>query len=181
METSVETSIPRSPAPWLCVLAGRSGTGKSTIAQALARSTRACYLRVDAVETALARVRDDVGVEGYVVAHELAASNLLLGNDVMVDAVNAVPEARAGWRGLATRTGARLVLIETALPDAAEHRRRVENRVADIPGHRVPTWHEVQNDGWMPWDNERDGPRTVIDTTSLQSAVSLAGTLLGDA
>ncbi|QFG68167.1 AAA family ATPase [Ornithinimicrobium pratense] len=50
--------------PWLLVVAGRPGTGKTTLAKGLAAATRACYLRVDGVETALGRLRDDVGADG---------------------------------------------------------------------------------------------------------------------
>lgn len=157
---------------------GRPGTGKTTLAKGLASATRACYLRVDAVETALGRLRNDVGADGYVVIHELAVSNLLLGSNVIVDAVNPVPEARAGWRSTADAAGAKLIVIETSLKDADEHRRRVENRTPDIPGHRVPTWSEVQQDGWVPWDLERDGARTVIDTTDGFAALSDALTML---
>lgn len=144
--------------PWLCVLAGRAGTGKTTLAQALARATGVCCLRVDAVETALGRVQDHVGAAGYAVVHELAVSNLPLGHDVVVDAVHPVPASRAAWTQTAARAGARLVVLETVLPDGREHRRRVETREADIPGHRVPTWEDVQADGWVAWDVERDGP-----------------------
>ena len=128
----------------LVVLSGRPGTGKTTVAREVARRLGACYLRVDAAETALARVVADVGVGGYAVVHELAVSNLLLGATVVVDAVNPVAEARASWREAATRAGAALVNVETALPDREEHRRRVETRVADIPGHVVPTWEDVE-------------------------------------
>lgn len=165
------TVIEGGDRPWLCVLAGRAGTGKTTLAQALARATGACCLRVDAVETALGRVQDHVGAAGYAVVHELAVSNLLLGHDVVVDAVHPVPASRAGWAGTAPRAGARLVVLETVLPDEREHRRRVETRAADIPGHRVPTWDDVQADGWVAWDVDRDGPRTVIDTTTRAAAL----------
>ncbi len=164
--------------PWLLVIAGRPGTGKTTLAKGLASTTRACYLRVDAVETALGRLRNDVGADGYVVIHELAASNLMLGTNVIVDAVNPVPEARAGWRSTADVAGARLIVIETSLTDEGEHRRRVENRTPDIPGQRVPTWQDVQHDGWVPWDVQRDGARTLIDTADDSAALSTALTLV---
>lgn len=131
------------------------------------------------METALARSRADIGADGYVVVHEVAASNLLVGNNVVVDAVNAIPEARAGWRDTAARCRARLIVLETVLLDEAEHRRRVESRAADIPGHRVPTWQEVQGDGWVPWSEGRDGPRTPIDTTSADAALQQALAHLG--
>jgi predicted kinase len=175
----VETGAVQPPSrPWLLVVAGRSGSGKTTLAKGLASTTRACYLRIDAVETALGRFRNDVGADGYAVVHELAASNLLLGSNVIVDAVNPVPEARAGWRSTAQAVGATLIVIETSLTDEAEHRRRVENRTPDIPGHRVPTWQDVQHDGWVPWDVERDGARTLIATADDSAALSTASMLV---
>jgi predicted kinase len=81
----------------LVVLSGRPGTGKTTVARELSRRIGACYLRVDAAETALARMGAPVGVGGYAVIHELAVSNLQIGNTVVVDAVNPVPEARMSW------------------------------------------------------------------------------------
>lgn len=125
------------PRAVLVVLSGRPGTGKTTIAREVARSLRACYLRVDAAETALARTGADVGVGGYAVVHELAVSNLLLGATVVVDAVNPASEARTSWADAAARAGARLVNVETGLSDTEEHRRRVESRVAD-PRPRRP-------------------------------------------
>jgi predicted kinase len=159
--------------PALVVLSGRPGTGKTTIAREVCRRLGACYLRVDAAETALARTGAAVGVGGYAVVHELAVSNLLLGNTVVVDAVNPVPEARMSWRDAAQRSGVPLVSLEAVLPDREEHRRRVERRVADIPDHEVPTWEEVQSGEWTAWDEVRDGPRLALDATDTASAVAL--------
>jgi predicted kinase len=112
-------------------------------------------------------------VGGYAVIHELAVSNLLLGNTVVIDAVNPVPEARTSWREAAGRAQARLVNVETVVPDEEEHRRRVEGRVADIPGHKVPTWDEVQRGEWSAWEDARDGRRLLVDATDAASAVAL--------
>ncbi len=167
-----------SISPWLLVLAGRPGTGKTTLAKALVQTTGACYLRIDVVETALLRTHTEAGPGGYFVTHGLALSNLCLGNNVIVDAVNAVPEARAGWAETARGAGARLVLMETALGDQGEHRRRIESRTPDVAGHRVPTWEEVQNEPWASWDEARDGERHLIDTTSASQARETALALL---
>ena len=43
--------------------------------------------------------------------------------------------------------------------DEAEHRRRVEARIADIAGHILPTWQEVCDREYEPWQAD-----IVIDT-----------------
>lgn len=170
-----------SERPLLIVFSGRPGTGKSTVAQRIVERTRSCYLRVDAAETALARLGRDVREDGYAVVFELAVSNLLAGMNVVVDAVNPSAEARRAWPEAATRGGAQLTMIETVLPDPVEHRKRVEHRLADIPGHLVPTWEEVRNGPWTPWDETRDGQRLVVDTTETDRAVATIMTATGSA
>lgn len=156
--------------PTLLVLAGLPGTGKSTVAQRVARQTTACSLRVDAAETALARLGRDVREDGYAVVFELAVSNLLIGHDVIVDAVNATAETRQVWHEAAARGGGRLRFAEIVLADAVEHRRRVELRRADIPGHRLPSWEDVETTHWTAWDEARDGPRIVVDGADADQA-----------
>jgi predicted kinase len=166
-------------APLLVVLAGRPGTGKTTLARRLAPSIGALYIRIDAIETAVVRAglaQPPVGPVGYVVAHELARANLALGTPVVIDAVNPVAEARAGWAGVEP---ARLVFLETVLPDADEHRRRVATRCPDMHGQAVPTWDDVLAGEYQPWDERRDGARHVVDTTDADRAVAAALTAIG--
>ena len=161
----------------LVVLAGLPGTGKTTLARRLVTALGAAYVRIDAIETAVIRcglARPPVGPVGYVVAHEIAAATLSLGTPMVVDAVNPVPEARAGWAGLAMRTGARLAVCETTLRDPAEHRSRVRARLPDLPDQVVPSWDEVLTGEYVEWDETRDGARLVVDMTDTDEGVALA-------
>jgi hypothetical protein len=52
--------------------------------------------------------------------------------------------------------------VELICSDPQEHRSRVEHRVTDIPGLVVPTWRQVLNREYEPWDRDH----LVIDTTA---------------
>lgn len=46
------------------------------------------------------------------------------------------------------------------VPTKQEHRRRVEGRTSDIPGHKMPTWQEVVDREYAHWETRS----FVIDT-----------------
>ena len=149
----------------LVVFVGRPGTGKTTLARLAAAELIATHLRIDAIEAAIVRsglVMPVLSPVGYVIAHEVAAASLSAGGDVVVDAVSAVPEARAGWVALAAAAEVPLRFIELTVTDPAEHRRRVEDRRSDIEGLVVPTWDQVVSLVYEPWDVVRDGPRLLV-------------------
>ena len=157
----------------LIVFAGRAGVGKTTVSRLVAGRLRAALIRVDAIEAAVVSSglgTAPVGPVGYLVAHRIGAGCLTVGTPVVIDAVNPVPAARAGWPALAEEVAARLLLVEVVLSDAAEHRRRVESRRSDLPGLVVPTWANVQNSDYQPWEVARDGERLVVDGADPQSA-----------
>jgi predicted kinase len=59
----------------LIVVGGLPGTGKTTIARALAEELAAMYIRIDTIEQALSSsgaVPGDMGPHGYVVAYAVA-------------------------------------------------------------------------------------------------------------
>jgi len=142
----------------LIVFGGRPGSGKSSVAKELSRNLSAVYLRVDEVEQAIKRsegLRGDVGVTGYEVVQRLALSNLQLGLTVVVDCVNPVLESRDAFHRVARESGCRVLDVEIVCSDAMEHRRRVESRGADIPGHVLPNWEGVWMMEYEPWMTDR--------------------------
>ncbi len=147
----------------LIVLSGLPGVGKTTIAREVARVTGALHLRIDSIEQALRESGVKVEGEGYRVAYAVAEDNLRLGRTVIVDCVNPWPLTRDEWRGVAERAGVDVAEVEIVCSDAAEHRRRVETRVPDIAGHVLPTWQEVVDRDYRPWNRER----LVIDSARL--------------
>ncbi len=145
----------------LVVMAGLPAAGKSSVAEGLAKVLGCAVLSVDPVEAAMWRAgvgRDQpTGLAAYVVVEVLAAEQLALGHDVVVDAVNAVEPAREQWRGLAGRTGSVLRFIEVRCSDECEHRRRLERRQRGIDGFPEPTWEQVQarRAGMENWPDDR--------------------------
>lgn len=158
----------------LVVVSGLPGASKTTLAKALAQELRAVYLRVDVVETPLTRAGIDVGPLGYEVVRELAASNLGLGGQVVVDLVNPLPITRQMWTDLAGKQEVGLVVFECHVPDVDEHRRRIETREPDLSGQVLPTWAEVVSREYTPWDERRDGSRILLDMTDSDEGIKQA-------
>ncbi len=47
-----------------------------------------------------------------------------------------------------------------------EHRRRVEQRQPDLEGQVVPTWEQVLAQDYELWNEDRDGPRLLVESSS---------------
>jgi predicted kinase len=145
----------------LVVLAGLPGSGKSAVAEDLAQALSCAVLSVDPAEAAMWRAgvgrSEPTGLAAYVVVEALAAEQIALGHDVIVDAVNAVEAARAQWRDLAARTGAGLRFIEVRCSDPGVHRGRLEARQRDIAGFYEPSWADVEQRSreFAPWTDDR--------------------------
>jgi predicted kinase len=148
----------------LIVFGGLPGTGKTTLAREVSRRCEAFYLRIDTIEQSI-RAADvshrQIGAAGYAVAMALTRENIAVGRVVVADAVNPVAEARVAWRDIATKLAVPLMEIEVVCSDACEHRRRVESRISDIDGLVPPTWEEVLQRHYEPWNEDH----WVIDTS----------------
>src|SRR5213075_1931396 len=98
--------------PVLIVVGGLPATGKSTIADHLARLIRAPYLRVDRIEQAIVAyspLEHPIGAAGYAVAYALASEQLTLGLDVIVECVNPIALTRDSWAATAADLDAPIV------------------------------------------------------------------------
>ena len=127
------------------------------------------HLRIDSIEQALRNAGVHVEGEGYAVAYAIAEDNLRAGRTVIADCVNPWQLTRDAWRAVAERAGVRVLEVELACADPTEHRRRIESRLPDLAGHRVPSWQEVLDRSYHAWDRDR----LVLDTARLSTDQSV--------
>jgi predicted kinase len=161
----------------LIVFSGLPGTGKATLAQALARNFNTCYVRIDTIKAALLADGGGFLVDsgaGYRVAYVLAEDNLRLGRTVIADSVNPIKLTREAWRSVGKRSGSIVVDVEIICSDKVQHRNRIEARNPDT---RASNWLEIINGEFDAVDHAT----IVIDTAgqtveqslmALQTAVS---------
>ena len=150
-------------APTLIIFAGLPATGKTTLSLELARRIDAVYVRIDSIEQALR----DTGLItgswedfGYRIGYAVASDNLNVGRTVVADSVNPLRVTRSAWAAVASQAGAVAINVEVRCSDVIEHRRRVETRVSDISGLKLPSWEEVTGREYHTWADEH----IVIDT-----------------
>ncbi len=134
----------------LVVMTGLPGTGKTAVAEAVARALPAPVFSVDPIEAVLLRAGIDREHRSDYAAYDLAAtlaeSQLRIGQSAVVDAVNAWERLRRWFLGLAEPVESQAVLIETICSDRRLHRRRFESRDRAIEGWIYePTWYDVEH------------------------------------
>ena len=132
--------------PTALVLTGLPGTGKSTLADAVARRIGAPAFAGDWLLGALAPHGVLTGVDRptvlavyHALLDSLVTRQLLLGQSAVADCL-VDDGVVAAWRAGAAERGGRLLAVQCVCSDEAVHRDRIAGRRRDIPG-----WHEV---GW---------------------------------
>src|SRR5438132_4817607 len=138
----------------LISFSGLPGVGKTTVARS------AAYMRVDSIEVALKNSSLQIHPAedaGYLAAVAVAKDNLVHGLDVVADTVNPIALTRRWWAEAAKACDARLLNVEIACSDQAEHRRRIEKRRSDIVGLDLPDWKRVQSPRLRRLDRESSG------------------------
>jgi uncharacterized protein len=167
----------------LVVVSGLPGTGKTTIATAVAERRGAVHLRSDDLRGGTTPAGADRYTPAAIdrVYGELlttAAGVLARGRSVVVDATWRDPAHRRAVEGLARTTAAELVVLECQAPagvaEARIERRRTQGTDASEATVQVARAHRAT---WTPWPEA-----TVVDTaTTVDEAVMVALRAVDDA
>jgi predicted kinase len=143
------------PDPQLIIFAGLPGTGKSSLARAVARELKAVYLDKDtikdramalAVQMKLDQANQLAGALSYELLVDLARDNLTLDLSVVLDSPAAYQVFREKVKQLARSLKVNLRLIECICTDEKLLRQRIEGRGGNFPDYRTRDWSTYQRD-----------------------------------
>jgi len=148
----------------MIIFSGLPGTGKSTLAESLARHFKIPVFARDWLETVL--LRNDLrstssdkslGYVGYELLTVLAERQLMLEQSVILDSVATTQTIRNTWKNLAKQYGADWRVIECVCSDELIHRSRLSTRKRNIPGWHELEWSDIETvkKYYQAWDEER--------------------------
>lgn len=133
----------------LIVMSGLPGSGKSILAEAIAKELDIPVFSLDTIKALLLKTNliqnYEDGRPAWAVAAGLIEEQLKLEVSVIVDAVNAEEAAKDTWRKLAKKYNLELKIIECFNSDSQLHRERIKNRVKNLHGIPEVTWKWVED------------------------------------
>jgi predicted kinase len=152
---------------FLLQMAGVTGTGKSTLASAIAERTGAVVVDKDVIMAGALSAGTEpskVGALAYEIGFALGEAILRAGHDVILDSPANFTMIRDKGAQIACRTGARYYIVECIVPELAVAERRIASRE---PLHLLhPTSFEsLDMDFSRPGTGPLTEPHTRIDTT----------------
>ncbi|MFN8507749.1 MAG: AAA family ATPase [Dehalococcoidia bacterium] len=148
---------------------GEPGSGKTTVARALAARLPAIHLDKDVVMSAIVRTRiprEVAGPASYEALWDLCRAMLEQGHSVIVDSPAYWPVIEQRGRGIAREAHAGYVMIETRCADTDEIDRRLATREGLITN---PTARQ----DWLAIPGTREPHRTRLVLNTLQPVEEL--------
>lgn len=148
----------------LIVFSGLPGTGKSTLAEALAKDLAIPVFAKDWLEAT--RLRSELqpaneekplGFAGYELLTMLAERQLMLRQSVILDSVAASRSIRCAWSQLAENYKADYRVIECVCSNETLHRSLLKGRQRNIPGWHELEWSDVERvkGYYSAWEEQR--------------------------
>lgn len=173
-ELARQALLPRPKPPRLIAVGGIVGTGKTTVAGALARRLATPVVVADATRKFLAGLSHDARGPQWIYSREFTArvqeellrrAGLALesGRSVIVDTTFAARKLRETARRFAAERGARFFFVECRAPEAVA-RERLRRRAGGVSDAREDLYPVIR-DSFEPVDELPEGEHLPVDTT----------------